>query len=164
MEPGLILKLIAKEAIKEDIGKNVVRMGYPLMEKVGISCLDLVEICGEKSMHAHVLPTSDKNETTIIRMDKLCRENAGIDVGDYVVIRKAKNIPLAEEIVLRGDKAVTISEELLKQAKYGLAGLVFKENDRLLFPVSDANMILRVESITPKPAARLTRDTNFTIK
>lgn len=86
MESGTILKLVAKEAIKEDIGKNVVRMGYKIMENVGISCLDLVEINGEKSTYAHVLPAPDKDETTIIRMDKLCRENAGTSIGGCVVV------------------------------------------------------------------------------
>ncbi|MDQ3482833.1 MAG: CDC48 family AAA ATPase [Pseudomonadota bacterium] len=77
-----------------DSGRGIVRMPAKLMDDLGISEGDTIEIIGKRSTAARAIrPYGEDEGLDIVRLDGLQRANAGIGSGDFVEIRKAKSKP-----------------------------------------------------------------------
>lgn len=93
--------LIVDEARSREAGMGYVRISRKNYSKLGVETGDVVEIEGKngKKAVALVLPASSGDSDDIIRMDGILRRNAGVGIGDTVVVRKAKTSP-AKRIVI----------------------------------------------------------------
>ncbi len=77
-----------------DSGRGIARMPAKLMDDLGISEGDTIEIIGKRSTAARAIrPYGEDEGLDIVRLDGLQRANAGIGSGDFVEIRKAKSKP-----------------------------------------------------------------------
>src|SRR5437868_12276383 len=73
-----------------DSGRGFARLPEPLMEALGLSEGDVIEITGKKSTAARAIrPYGEDEGIDIIRLDGLQRANAGVGSGDFVQVRKA---------------------------------------------------------------------------
>lgn len=103
------IKLKVASANQRDVGKGIVRISRNAMEKIGVRRGDVVEIIGTKNTAAVVqLAYPDDEGLDIIRMDDMTRKNAGVGLGDEVVvsraeIREAKKVTLALTEPIRFD-------------------------------------------------------------
>ncbi|HZD35535.1 MAG TPA: AAA family ATPase, partial [Nitrososphaeraceae archaeon] len=95
-----IFSLKILEAYTRDVGRGVARIDYDSMDTLTASTGDVIEVSsGEKSKGhkrtvAKCLPLYPSDEGKgIIRVDGLVRNNAGVAIGDTVVVRKIKAIP-----------------------------------------------------------------------
>jgi transitional endoplasmic reticulum ATPase len=73
-----------------DSGRGFARLPEPLMEALGLSEGDVIEITGKRSTAARAIrPYGEDEGIDIIRLDGLQRANAGVGSGDFVEVRKA---------------------------------------------------------------------------
>nr|MDO8046234.1 AAA family ATPase [Candidatus Baldrarchaeota archaeon] len=118
----LEIQLRVAEALQNDVGRGIVRIDPEVMDQLGLSSGDIVEIEGKKSTGAMALRgySTDKGRR-IIRMDGLIRANAGTSIGEYVKVRKASYSPAKRVILAPADKVVRImtSGEILKRNLLG---------------------------------------------
>lgn len=83
----------------EDSGRGLARLPRALMNEMGISEGDVIEIIGKRSTPARAVLSYPEDEgLDIIRLDGLQRANAEIGSGDYVAIGKAESKP-AQRVV-----------------------------------------------------------------
>ena len=69
------------EAYTRDVGRGVARIDYDLMDNVGVSTGDIVEISGKRKTVAKCLPLYPSDEgRSVIRIDGLIRSNLGISI------------------------------------------------------------------------------------
>lgn len=83
----------------EDSGRGLARLPRALMNEMGLSEGDVIEITGKRSTPARAVLSYPEDEgLDIIRLDGLQRANAEIGSGDFVVIGKAESKP-AQRVV-----------------------------------------------------------------
>src|SRR3954464_513834 len=75
-----------------DSGRGFARLPDPLMDDLGLSEGDVMEIVGKRSTAARAIrPYGEDVGIDIIRLDGLQRANAGVGSGDFVEVRKAES-------------------------------------------------------------------------
>ena len=83
----------------DDSGRGLARLPRAMMNALGLSEGDVVELIGKRSTPARaILPYPEDEGLDIIRIDGLQRANAEIGSGDFVEIRKAESKP-AQRVV-----------------------------------------------------------------
>ena len=84
------VQLRVADARQRDVGRGIARINRRAMRALGISPGDIIEIEGTKKTAAIAWPAyEDDQDDDIIRIDGIIRENAGVSLGDYVIVRKA---------------------------------------------------------------------------
>ena len=86
-----LIKLRVKASQLADVGKNIARIPYRYLHEIDIAEGELIEIIGENGNTTAVvaLKASPEDEALdYIRMDGDIRENAGVSIDDYVMVRK----------------------------------------------------------------------------
>ena len=82
-----------------DSGRGVARLPVKLMQELGISEGDVIEIVGKRATAARAIrPYGDDAGLDIIRLDGLQRANAGIGSGDFVEVHKATSKPATKVV------------------------------------------------------------------
>ena len=77
-----------------DSGRGFARLPEPLMNDLGLSEGDVIEIVGRRSTAARAIrPYGEDEGIDIIRLDGLQRANAGVGSGDFVEVRKTTSKP-----------------------------------------------------------------------
>src|SRR3954449_12641708 len=75
-----------------DSGRGFARLPDGLMDELGLSEGDVIEIVGKRSTAARAIrPYGEDEGIDIIRLDGLQRANAGVGSGDFVEVRKAES-------------------------------------------------------------------------
>jgi transitional endoplasmic reticulum ATPase len=83
----------------DDSGRGIARLPRAIMNELGLSEGDVIELVGKRSTPARaVAPYPEDEGLDIIRLDGLQRANAEIGSGDFVTIRKAESKP-AQRVV-----------------------------------------------------------------
>ncbi|HEX7872492.1 MAG TPA: CDC48 family AAA ATPase [Sphingobium sp.] len=84
----------------EDSGSGLARMPASVMQELGLTEGDVIEIIGKRSTPSRaVLPYREDEGLDVLRIDGLQRANAGVGSGDFVEIVKAETKP-AQRVVL----------------------------------------------------------------
>jgi len=95
------MKFTVHEAIAQDVGRGIARIGIGLMRSMDIASGDIILIKGRNTGYARVMPSSYKNgEDYILRIDGIIRNNAGVGLGEQVEVEKA-SLPDGKMVVLR---------------------------------------------------------------
>ena len=75
-----------------DSGRGFARLSDKLMDELGLSEGDVIEITGKRSTAARAIrPYGEDQGIDIIRLDGLQRANAGVGSADFVEVRKASS-------------------------------------------------------------------------
>src|SRR5215213_4151637 len=75
-----------------DSGRGFARLPEPLMDDLGLTEGDVIEIVGKRTTAARAIrPYGEDEGIDIIRLDGLQRANAGVGSGDFVEVRKAES-------------------------------------------------------------------------
>jgi transitional endoplasmic reticulum ATPase len=94
------VKLKVAEAISQsDVGIGIAKIDPASMEKLNLQKGDVIEIMGNKSTTARVIPSQSDIGLETIRIDGTIRKNAGTSIGEEVEIKKAE-IKEAKKVVL----------------------------------------------------------------
>src|ERR1700759_167333 len=77
-----------------DSGRGLPLLADKLMDDLGLTEGDVIEIVGKRSTAARAIrPYGEDENIDIIRLDGLQRANAGVGSGDFVEVRKAEGKP-----------------------------------------------------------------------
>jgi transitional endoplasmic reticulum ATPase len=157
------VKLRVAETTSRLVGHGIAVIDPRVMEELGLSAGDVIEITGKgKKSHA-VLWTgySEDYGRGLIRIDGYTRNNIGVGIDDTVRIAEAK-AKEAQEIVLAPTEKLNIEglEEYLPQV---LENHVMTKGDSLPLSIMGTKIDFIVESTTPPGAAVVTAETKFRI-
>jgi len=150
------------EAYAGDVGKGIARVDAQSMKRLGMSEGDVLEINGKRRTVARCLqmyPSGKGN--SIIRIDGLGRNNAGVDIGNMVQVRKV-SAPEATSVVL-----VPLEEIPPVDGKYladKLDGVPLNKGDNLLVLYFGGNLPFQVANLDPNlDVVLVTKNTTFQI-
>jgi transitional endoplasmic reticulum ATPase len=132
------------------------------MDALDASTGDVIEIKGKRRTVAKCLPLYPSDEGRgIVRIDGLIRNNAGVAIGDVVVVKKVK-APPAEKVVVAPLEAVPpIDERYLADA---LESVPVTKGDNIMIPYFGGRLTFQVVGVSPvADAALITQRTVFVI-
>ncbi|MDJ0269861.1 MAG: CDC48 family AAA ATPase [Aigarchaeota archaeon] len=86
------LRLRVAEAKQRDVGYGIARIDRSVGAEAGLQTGDIIEIKGKKLAAATLWLgyIEDERDKDIIRIDGYIRNNAGVSLNDYVIVRKAQ--------------------------------------------------------------------------
>ncbi|NJC04964.1 transitional endoplasmic reticulum ATPase [Sphingomonas kaistensis] len=105
-----------------DSGRGIARVPRSIMDQLGLSDGDVIEIEGKRTTPAlAVRPYGDDEGLDIIRLDGLQRANAGVGAGDYVEVRVAQSKPATRVVFAPAQNNIRLqgSSEALKRSFAG---------------------------------------------
>jgi transitional endoplasmic reticulum ATPase len=132
------------------------------MDSLSASTGDVIEIRGKRRTVAKCLPLYPSDEGKgIIRVDGLVRNNAGVAIGDTVVVRKIKAVPAEKVIVAPLEAIPPIDERYLADA---LESVPLIKGDNVMVPYFGGRLTFQVIGVTPvADAVLVTQKTIFHI-
>ena len=158
------LSLKVLEAYTRDVGRGVARIDYDSMDSLSASTGDVIEIKGkDRRTVAKCLPLYPSDEGKgIIKGDGLVRNNAGVAIGDTVVVRKIKAVPAEKVIVAPLEAIPPIDERYLADA---LESVPLIKGDNVMVPYFGGRLMFQVIGVTPPAvdAVLVTQKTIFNI-
>lgn len=102
-------KLKVAEALQQDVGRGIARIARSVMDALGVSLGEPVELEGRRVTGAITAMAYQQDEgLDIIRIDGLIRANAGVGVGETVQVRKAKWKPATQVTLAPARRGVHI--------------------------------------------------------
>ena len=157
------LKLRVAEALGKDVGRGIVRMDPEDLQRLGVQIGDTVEVAGKRPTIGKAMPAyKDQRGQSRIQMDGITRQNAGVAMDEFVVVKKIEASP-AQRVVL-ASTTITPSERDLRYIGSLLDGLPVVAGDHIramLFGTHSADF--RVENTIPKGAVVINPTTDLTI-
>jgi transitional endoplasmic reticulum ATPase len=133
------------------------------MDSLSASTGDVIEIRGKRRTVAKCLPLYPSDEGKgIVRVDGLVRNNAGVAIGDTVVVRKIKAVPAEKVIVAPLEAIPPIDERYLADA---LESVPLIKGDNVMVPYFGGRLTFQVIGVTPaaSDAVLVTQKTTFHI-
>jgi transitional endoplasmic reticulum ATPase len=132
------------------------------MDSLSASTGDVIEIRGKRRTVAKCLPLYPSDEGKgIVRVDGLVRNNAGVAIGDTVVVRKIKAVPAEKVIVAPLEAIPPIDERYLADA---LESVPLIKGDNVMVPYFGGRLTFQVIGVTPAAdAVLITQKTIFHI-
>ncbi len=161
-EKELVLKVT--EAKHKDVGRGKVRIDISLLRKIGVEPGDVVEIEGRRKTAAIAWPSYAEDQgQDIIRMDGLIRKNAGVGIGDKVIVRKADAKPATLVKLAPSNFNIQVDQSFISYAKRRLLDYPVVEGDTILIPVLGQAIPFTVIQSKPSGVVVITQDTNIII-
>ncbi|MCQ4335120.1 MAG: CDC48 family AAA ATPase [Sulfolobaceae archaeon] len=166
--PKKELVLRVAEAKQKDVNRGKVRIDIELLAQIGVSPGDVVEIEGTRKTAAIAWPLSSEDivsegDRYIIRMDGITRKNAGVSIGDKVIVRKA-NWKFAAYVKLAPSNfTITIDPGFVSYVKKKLKDFPLVEGDTVLIPVLGQAIPFVVVQVKPAGIVMVTDETALSI-
>ena len=158
------LVLRVAEAKQKDVGRGKVRIDINLMKEIGVEPGDIVEIEGKRKTVAIAWPNyAEDSGMDIIRMDGLIRKNAGVAIGDKVIIRKTQAKPATMVKLAPSNFNIQVDQSFVNYAKRRLIDYPVMEGDTVLIPVLGQAIPFVVVQTKPEGCVVITQDTNIVI-
>jgi transitional endoplasmic reticulum ATPase len=150
------------EAYTRDVGHGTARIDYESMASLSASTGDVIEIKGGKRRTvAKCSPLSPSDEGKgIVRVDGLVRNNAGVAIGDTVIVRKINGVPAEKVIVAPLEAIPLIDERYLADA---LESVPLIKGDNVMVPYFGGRLMFQVIGVTPASTVLVTQKTTFHI-
>ncbi|MEM2203360.1 MAG: CDC48 family AAA ATPase [Sulfolobales archaeon] len=146
----------------KDNSKIKVKIDISVMKELGINPGEVVEIEGRKKTAAIAWPSYGEDEPDIIRMDAVVRKNAGISIGDRVIIRRAspKNAQAVKIGPAQSNVTFTsIEPSFVNYVKKRLEETPVVEGDIVYVPLLGQPMPFVVIQTRPPGVVIITKDT-----
>src|SRR6476469_552678 len=105
-----------------DSGRGLARVPASIMNALGLSDGDVIEIVGKRSTPARAIrPYGDDEGLDIIRLDGLQRANAGVGSGDFVQVRRGESRPATRVVFAPAQNNIRLqgSADALKRSFAG---------------------------------------------
>ncbi|MHA1550524.1 MAG: CDC48 family AAA ATPase [Candidatus Heimdallarchaeaceae archaeon] len=158
------ITLRVAEAKQRDVGRGKVRLDSMAMSKIGVSTGDIVEIIGKRSTTAVAWPSYPEDlKKEIVRCDGVIRRNAGISLGDKVVVKKAK-VSVARQVTLAPEQmSVNIDFSFENFVKRKLLGQPLSRKDTVLIPILGRAIPFNVVTTVPSGIVVVTESTQLKV-
>ncbi len=155
--PEKTVTLRVADALQRDVGRGIARVDPHVMEELGLTSGDALQIVGTRKTSALAWPAYQQDfGKKIIRMDGYMRRNAGVSIDDKVTIRKIE-AKTAQKLTLAPTEPLRIvgGEEYLAQI---LEGRVLARGDFVPINVMGRKIDLVVTNTTPVGDAVIVSD------
>ncbi len=158
------LYLKVAEALTNDVGRGIARLGAKAREELGVSSGDVVKLTGKKTALAIVWPShpSDEEEDSI-RMDGILRQNSNVGLGEKVKVSKTE-IKDAKKIVLAPQQQVRFHAGFEQYVKKKLIGKPVIKGNILPIGVFGTPIGLVIVNSNPSGPVMITEKTTVEIR
>ena len=154
------------EAKRYEAMRGKARIPERVMNILSIDPGDVIEIAGRRTTVAIVWPAfkEDENED-IIRIDGIIRKNAGVSIGEKVIIRRANVKPALHVKFAPSSSSIDISrsESSLRAIRRKLLDYPVVEGDLVPLQLLGAPTLLYVVHTKPSGPVIITEETKITI-
>ncbi|MFP3950459.1 MAG: AAA family ATPase, partial [Candidatus Micrarchaeia archaeon] len=158
------IHLKVAEALGNDVGRGIARLGAGAREKLGVSSGDVVKLSGKKNALAIVWPSHpSEEEEKAIRMDGILRQNSGVGLGDKVKVSKTE-VKEAKKIVLAPRQPVRFHAGFDQYVKKKLIGKPLIKGNILPIGVFGTPIPLVVFNTNPPGPLMVTEKTQMEVR
>ncbi len=152
------------EAKQRDVGKGKVRIDVNILKMIGAEPGDIVEIEGRRKTAAVAWPAYPEDQgKDIIRMDGLIRKNAGVSIGDKVIVRKADAKPAVMIKLAPANFSITVDQGFVNYVRKKLLEFPVVEGDTVMVPVLNQAIPFIVIQTKPTGVVYVTRETTVIV-
>ena len=146
-----------------DKGKVIARLDADSMKRLDISSGDIIEIQGQRKTYSKCLASTKKNRVPgILNIDGLIRNNAGINIGSIIYIKKIL-ATRAKKITIAPLEITSFVEE--SEIKEALTLFPIIQGDNVVFENLDEHVFFRIlETIPSNTALIITSKTDVQIQ
>src|SRR6058998_3110808 len=140
------------DALQRDVGRGIARIDPKVVEELGLTSGDVVQIAGKKKTTALCWPAYQEDYGKgRVRIDGYMRKNAGISIDDKVTVRKL-DARIADKLTLAPTEPLRIvgGEEYLAQY---LEGRVLSRGDYVSINIMGRKIDLVVTNTNPTAEA-----------
>ncbi len=163
------VELLVREAEQDKVGTGYASISRRIMRVLGIKPGDIIEIEGKKKTYAIAWPLRYDDGSSIIKIDGIIRKNAGVSLGEIVVVRPA-NLKRATRVVLAPLQA-TIYPDMANQIRYRIyervatQAIPVSRGDIIQVPVGLGGRIeLVAVSVVPGPSGIIDEGTEVIVR
>lgn len=154
---------VAESKIK-DVGKKKAFLDTLIMNRLGVSNGDVIEIAGNCLTAVTVYGIEDKNKkNNCIHIDGQTRRNAGVSLNDFVLIKKITP-KIAEKVVLICNTSKNFSEEFIFYLNNRYENYPVIKGDQFLLNFLGTFLEFIVHSTLPREVVKISKDTKIMIK
>jgi len=150
--PDKVATLRVADAHQRDVGRGIARIDPKVVQELGLTSGDIVQITGKRKTNALSWPAYEEDYGKgIVRIDGYLRNNAGVSIDDKVTIRKI-DAKIAERLTLAPTEPLRIvgGEEYLSQL---LEGRVLSRGDYVPLNIMGRKVDLVVTHTSPSAEA-----------
>ncbi len=159
----MTIELKVAEAMKNDVGRGIVRLDPKSRETLGVSAGDIVEITGKKPTGAIIWRAYPEDEGLgIIRMDGFLRQNADVSLGDKVTVEKTE-IKDAQKVTLAPTQTIRFSVGFGDFLKRRLLGRPVTAGDRVVVGVLGTTLPFTIGQTAPEGMVRVADFTKISV-
>lgn len=167
---GVTLK-VARAHHQSEVGLGRARIDSITRKKLNADVGDIIEILGKKKTAAKVFRAANEDEGLgVIRIDGMIRGNAGVSIGEKVVITKAET-QIAQKITVAPKipqgKRVRFGQGVEGLFKKGLLNRAVVKGDEIIIPniaLMGGFLPFVVVSTTPSGVVQVTEATELAVK
>jgi len=158
------IKMKVAECRIKDVGKKKAILDSISMEKLGVSNGDIIEIAGKKITTVSVFGFEDKSKkNSCIHIDGQTRQNAGISLNDYVLVKKTDPKP-AERIILSCSTSKNFSDEFNLYLNNRFDGYPVIKGEQFTLNFLGTSLEFKVHSTMPREVVKITKFTKIVIR
>jgi len=150
--PEKTATLRVADALQRDVGRGIARIDPKVVQELGLTSGDVVQITGKRKTNALCWPAHEQDYGKgTVRIDGYLRNNAGVSIDDKVTIRKI-DAKIAERLTLAPTEPLRIvgGEEYLSQL---LEGRVLSRGDFVPINIMGRTVNLVVTNTSPPAEA-----------
>ncbi|MEM4390347.1 MAG: CDC48 family AAA ATPase [Candidatus Diapherotrites archaeon] len=164
-KPVKEIVLRVEEPDPSHVGRNIITLDRKTKDELGVTSGDIVEIIGTQHTAAVIWPARQEDEGKgLIRMDNLIRRNAGVVLGDKVVVMKAE-FSEAKKVVLAPTQDIRIiASGYDRVLKKNFIGRPLNKGDHVLISVFGSGFIYQVVDTNPRGIVKVTDFTQFVLR
>ena len=158
------IKMKVAECRIKDVGKKKAILDRMSMDKLGVSDGDIIEIAGKKITAVSVYGFEDKNKkNSCIHIDGQTRQNAGVSLNDYVLVKKTDPKP-AERIILSCNTSKNFSDEFNLYLNNRFEGYPVTKGEQFTLNFLGTSLEFKVHSTMPREVVKVTKFTKIGIR
>ena len=137
-----------------DKGKGIARLDADSMKRLDISSGDIIEIQGQRKTYSKCLASPKKNHVHgILNIDGLIRNNAGINIGSIIYIKKILAMRAKKITIVPLEITSFVEESEIKEA---LTLFPIIQGDNVVFKNLDEHVFFRILETIPSNTALIT--------
>jgi len=158
------VRLRADNVKQEDFGKALARIDNRIMQKLGISARDPIEIIGKRTTSVSAWPAYKEDQNLdIIRIDGFTRKNAGVAINEYVTVRPAKAKEALGVTLEPIHMRLTVDKDFTNFVKNNLLARTFIKGDTTFVTLLGHHIPFIVTKTRPQGIVKITTNTKITV-
>lgn len=169
------IQLTVEKASPNDIGRGIARLAPAVFDELRLSRNEFVIITGELTTVVKARYTDDEDwNDSVIQIDRFTRKNAGIRLGEHIILRKTSTDNAAQVDLAPIDEIQTsLTPNVVRFVKQQLFHQPIVQND--LVPVSTRTdqpflrsskdtLLLVAVDVSPNDVVKITVNTDISVR